>query len=133
MTISELSASDIITGCSVLISVLTVVLAFLKARTDGKTMAEALTLAINVLKVEDKMTPDGKFKAELVEKTEIAAKALQVGAEAKQKVQEELTKGQHEGDLKIGSIKGRPIYVGQVLGIGSSLAQALLRLRGLRK
>lgn len=104
--------------------------AFFKAKKAGKTTAEAITLAINTLKVEDKMA-DGTFKPELIQKVEAAAEVLQVSKEAKDKVQTVLREGR-EMDIKLGSINGKKIYLGDVTGIGSALAAALGRLRAIR-
>lgn len=112
------------------ITALTILLAFLKARRDGKTWMEALHVAINTLKVEDKMV-EGSFKTELVEKAEAVSQALQVSKDAKEKVQQVLKEGR-EQDIKIASIKGKPIYLGDVAGVGSSLAAALKKLRTIR-
>jgi hypothetical protein len=100
-----------------------------KSLKADKDIAEAVTLAVNVLKVEDKMLPNGKFSTELTAKVASAADALQVGAKAKQQVTDIINTG-HTADLKIASINGKPIYLGSVLGIGAGLAAALRRIRG---
>lgn len=99
-------------------------------RKAGKTLAEAVTLTINTMKVEDKMT-DGAFKSELIQKAEAAAEVLQVSKEVKNKVQTVLKEGR-EMDIKLGSINGKKIYLGDVAGIGSALAAALGRLRAIK-
>ena len=113
-----------------IITITSTIYYFLKARKAGKTMAEALHVAINTLKVEDKMEA-GAFKAELVDKVEAVSQALNVSNEAKQQVTKVLNSG-HELDIKLGSIKGKPIYLGDVTGIGSALAAALQKIRGIR-
>lgn len=102
--------------------------AYLKARRDGKAISEAVTLAINVLKVEEKMT-NGAFKQELIEKADVAAEVLQTGERARDEVMQALQMGREVPDLKIGSIKGKPIYLGQIAGVGAALAAALRKLR----
>lgn len=129
----EFNVDTAISTVSVIITVATIVMSVLKSKKEGKTLGEALTLLVNVLKVEDKMTPDGKFKQDLIDKTQVAAEALKVGQEAKDQVTKIISNGEHAGDIKVASIKGKPIYVGDIVGIGSSLAGALLKLRGLRK
>lgn len=109
---------------------LTIVLSVLKHRKLGKTWAESLAVAINTLKVEDKMI-NGAFQPELVDKVGKVAEVLQVSKEAKENVEKVLKEGK-ELDIKIGSIKGKPIYLGDVAGIGSSLAAALKRIRAIR-
>lgn len=114
-----------------LISGLTILLAFMKAKRDGKTWSEALHVAINTLKVEDKMI-DGAFKNELVQKVEAVSDALQVSAEAKAKVETILREGREVDDIKIASINGKKIYLGDITGIGSALAAAINRIRKIR-
>ncbi|GAB1353139.1 hypothetical protein MASR1M12_18730 [Erysipelotrichia bacterium] len=114
-----------------LISGLSILFSFLKAKKDGKTWAEALHVAVNTLKVEDKMV-NGAFKPELVEKVGAVSEALQVSAAAKQKVEQILKEGREVDDIKIASIKGKPIYLGDIAGIGSTLAAAINRIRKIR-
>jgi len=105
--------------------------AFLKARKDKRTLAESITLAINTLKVEGKMA-NGSFAPDLIAKAEAAAEVLQVGEAAKAEVVKALKEGEHVNDLKIGSIRGQPIYLGSALGIGSALAAALRKIKSIR-
>lgn len=114
-----------------LISAMSLIFSFIKAKRDGKTWAEALSVAVNTLKVEDKMV-DGSFKPELVEKVGAVSEALQVSAEAKKKVETILKEGREVDDLKIASINGKPIYLGDIAGIGSTLAAAINRIRKIR-
>jgi hypothetical protein len=114
-----------------LISALSLVFAFIKAKRDGKTWAEALHVAVNTLKVEDKMQ-DGAFKPELVEKVGAVSEALEVSNEAKEKVEKILKEGKEVDDIKIASINGKPIYLGDIAGIGSTLAAAINRIRKIR-
>jgi len=114
-----------------LISGLSILFSFLKAKRDGKTWAEALHIAVNTLKVEDKMQ-DGAFKPELIEKVAVVSEALQVSAEAKAKVETILKEGREVDDIKIASINGKPIYLGDIAGIGSTLAAAINRIRKIR-
>ena len=123
---------NIITALSLMGMVTSWLLAFLKAKKDKKTLAESVNLAFNTLKVEDKMNA-GTFSTALVKKAEAAAEVLQVGQEAKQAVTSALKDGQTiPNDLKIGSINGQPIYLGPILGVGSALAAALRKIRGIR-
>jgi uncharacterized membrane protein (DUF485 family) len=113
------------------ISALSIVFAFIKAKRDGKTWSEALHVAVNTLKVEDKMQ-NGAFKPELVEKVGAVSEALQVSKEAKEKVEQVLKEGREVDDIKIASINGKPIYLGNIAGIGSTLAAAINRIRKIR-
>jgi len=123
---------NIITVLSLAGMVISWFMAFLKAKKDKKTLAESVNLAFNTLKVEDKMNA-GIFSPALVKKAEAAAAVLQVGADAKQAVTSALKEGQTiPNDLKIGSINGQPIYLGSIMGVGSALAAALRKIRGIR-
>lgn len=115
-----------------LITILTVFLALIKAKRDGKTWMEALHVAVNTLKVEDKMI-DGEFKEELVSKAGKVSEALQVSKEAKEKVEQVLKEGREvKGGIKLASINGQPIYLADVAGVGSALSAALQRLRKIK-
>ena len=123
---------NIITALSLVGMIISWLMAFLKDKKDKKTLAESVTLAFNTLKVEDKMNA-GAFSTALVKKAEAAAEVLQVGQEAKNAVTSALRDGQTvPNDLKIGSINGQPIYLGSIMGVGSALAAALRKLRGIR-
>ena len=114
-----------------LITALTAVFSLVKAKKDGKTWIEALNVAVNTLKVEEKME-NGAFKPELVQKVSAVSEALQVSNEAKEKVERILKEGREVDDIKIASIKGKPIYLGDITGIGSALAAAIKRIRQIR-
>lgn len=114
-----------------LITALTAVFSLIKAKKDGKTWIEALNVAVNTLKVEEKME-NGAFKPELVQKVSAVSEALQVSNEAKEKVERILKEGREVDDIKIASIKGKPIYLCDIAGIGSALAAAIKRIRQIR-
>lgn len=114
-----------------LITLLTMVFAVIKARKDGKTWSEALHIAVNTMKVEDKMD-SGTFKPELVQKVGVVSEALQASTEAKEKVEKILREGREVDDIKIASINGKKIYLGDLTGIGSALAAAINRIRKIR-
>ena len=99
-----------------LISILTIVVAVIKARRAGKTWDETLTVVINSLKVEEKMH-NGSFKPDMIDKAAVVAQAIGVSQEAAKKAQEAL-KGK-EQDIKIGSINGKPIYLGNAIQVGA--------------
>lgn len=114
-----------------IITALTAIFSVIKAKRDGKTWIEALNVAVNTLKVEEKME-NGAFKPELVQKVSAVSEALQVSNEAKEKVERILKEGREVDDIKIASIKGKPIYLGDIAGIGSALAAAIKRIRQIR-
>lgn len=107
------------------------IFAAIKARKDGKTWSESLHIAVNTMKVEDKMD-SGAFKPELVQKVGVVSEALQASAEAKEKVEKILREGREVDDIKIASINGKKIYLGDLTGIGSALAAAINRIRKIR-
>jgi hypothetical protein len=127
----NITLDQIITVISVVAFLASLAANFLQARKAGKTVAEALTLMINTLKVESKMLPDGTLDPALIAKAEKAAEVLQVGQQAKVEVTKAL-QGQHVNDLKVASINGKPIYLGQIAGVGGALAAALRKVKGIR-
>lgn len=111
-----------------LVSLVTLIISVIKLRKSGKTWEETFAILVNTLKDEKKMV-EGGFSKDAVAKAQEVAKILGAGQEAEKKVQEILTKGK-EQDIKIGSINGKPIYLGKALGIGSALAAIV---KGFRK
>jgi hypothetical protein len=94
-----------------------------------------LVLIANTLKDEDKMV-DGKFAAATAAKVEKVAAVMGAGTnavvEVKQAVAQNSTNpADHKGDIKIASINGKPIYLGETAAIGTKLSAALGVLRGL--
>lgn len=125
------TASNVAAALPWIITGLSFVYAFWRHKKDGKTTMEALTLAVNTLKVEDKMV-EGGFKPELIRKVDAAAEALQVSKEAKAKVEAVLKEGREVNDIKIASINGKKIYLGDLTGVGSVLAATLGRIRSIK-
>ena len=113
------------------LTALTFTFSFIKAKRDNKTWSEAFHVAVNTLKVEDKMQ-GGAFKPELIKKVDAVSEALHVSEDAKKKVQRILKEGKEVNDLKIASINGKKIYLGDIAGIGSTLAAAIQRIRKIR-
>lgn len=110
------------------ISLITIVISAIKLRRSGKSWEETFTIIVNTLKDEQKMV-DGGFSADTIQKAKDVANVIGAGSEAQKKVEEVLTQGK-EQDVKIGSINGKPIYLGNALGIGSALAGII---KGFRK
>jgi hypothetical protein len=111
-----------------IVTLATIVINMIKNRRAGKTWEESFTILINTLKDEAKMK-DGGFSKDAVDKANAVAKVIGAGKDAQDKVEAALTEGK-EQDIKIGSINGKPIYLGNALGIGSALAGIL---KGFRK
>jgi len=111
-----------------IVTLATIIINMIKNRRAGKTWEESFTILINTLKDEAKMK-DGGFSKDAVDKAKAVAQVIGAGKDAQDKVEAALTQGK-EQDIKIGSINGKPIYLGNALGIGSALASIL---KGFRK
>lgn len=102
-----------------------------KARIDGKiTTREAIMLVINTLKDEAKMT-DNAFHDATLQKIDKVAQAASTGASAVAEVKQVIGDVNRQNGIKVGSLNGKPVYLDQVVGIGSSLFQKLSILRGI--
>ena len=89
-----------------------------KLRKQGKTTLEALQLALNVLKDETKMI-DGKFSENTVKKLEEVAETIDTSKKAVTQVKQAMQGA--EIDVKLGTYKGKPIYLSEALGIGAAI------------
>lgn len=101
--------------------------------------SEAMILLVNTLKDETKMESDGKaFSQATVTKIDQVAQATKAGATAISEAKAVITTVNtrdittaNPGDLKIGSYKGKPVFLSDATAIGSKLAAALGVLRGI--
>ena len=98
------------------LTILTAAISFYLSRKAGKSNAEALIVAINTLKDEAKME-DGKFSPETIKKAEQFATTIGADDKAIEQVRQAL-QGK-EFDVKLGSYKGKPIYLSKTLGVAS--------------
>ena len=89
-----------------------------KLRKQGKTTLEALQLAFNVLKDEAKMV-DGKFSKDTVKKLEEVAETIDTSKKAVTQVKQAMQGA--EIDIKLGSYRGKPIFLSEALGIGAAI------------
>ena len=89
-----------------------------KLRKQGKTTLEALQLAFNELKDETKMV-EGKFSQEAVKKLEEVAERIDTSKQAVTQVKQAMQGA--EIDVKLGTYKGKPIYLSEALGIGAAI------------
>ena len=89
-----------------------------KLRKQGKTTLEALQLAFNVLKDEAKMV-DGRFSENTVKKLEEVAETIDTSKQAVTQVKQAMQGA--EIDVKLGTYKGKPIYLSEALGIGAAI------------
>ena len=92
---------------------------FLKEQKKGKNVSDALMIAINTLKDESKMDKDGhEFKiVETMEKAEQVAEVMESKGSGLQKFEETLEIINTRKGIKIGSHKGKPIYLEDAIGI----------------
>lgn len=102
-----------------LITILTILVSLYRARKAGQTMAQALIIAVNTLKDEDKMTATGQFTPETIKKAQDFATSVGADDAAIEKVKVALQG--REIDLKVGTYKGKPIYLSEALGIAGLL------------
>lgn len=91
---------------------------------------EAIVLLLNVLKDEEKLTPQGQFKAATIAKIDQVAEIAKVGGTAVDEVKRTIA-DVNRGGLKVGSHKGKPVYLEDVSRVGSQLGAALSLLRGI--
>ena len=113
-----------ITYLGYVVAVLTAILHFYKARKAGATAAEATLLIVNTLKDESKLT-GGAFSQDTLKKVEDVASAVGANTQAVEQAKEAL-KGR-ELDAKIGSYRGKPIYLSDALKVGG-VAQGIKNL-----
>lgn len=105
----------VVTYAGYLVAVLTAMISLYKSHRAGKTFAEAMTVLVNTLKDENKMV-DGKFSSATLEKAEVFATTIGANDVAVEQVKSAL-KGK-ELDIKLGSLKGKPVYLSDALQIG---------------
>ena len=98
------------------VAALTALISIYKAYKQGKNAGEIITILVNTLKDESKMT-GGKFSPEAVKKAEEVA--ITIGANNKAVEEAKKALGGAEIDVKIGSYKGKPIYLSEAIGAGA--------------
>lgn len=128
--------------------ILGIVAGFLKALANQKLTADqALLLIANALQDEKKMT-NGQFTTATITKIDTVAQAsgadpavVDIAKQTITKINQAVTQAQPvtptapalstagANDIKIGSMNGRPIYLGQVVGI-SAQAKAVMEVFG---
>lgn len=113
--LSQLNPEVIATWLGYIIAFLSFVWHFFQSRKAGKNAAQSLLIAINTLKDENKLA-NGRFTHATIEKAEKVAEAIGANDVAFEQVKTAL-KGQ-EVDVKLGSYKGKPIYLSDALGAG---------------
>lgn len=110
-----MDADTIITYAGYLVAVLTAAISLYKSHKAGKTFAEAITVLVNTLKDEGKMV-EGQFSHATIEKAKVFATTIGANDAAVEQVKSAL-QGK-ELDIKLGSLKGKPVYLSDALSIG---------------
>ena len=111
----NINFDTVVTYAGYLVAVMTALISLYKSHRAGKTFAEAMTVLVNTLKDENKMV-DGKFSSATLEKAEVFATTIGANDAAVEQVKGAL-KGK-ELDIKLGSLKGKPVYLSDALQIG---------------
>ena len=110
-----MDADTIVQYLGYVVAALSVIISLYKSHKAGKTLAQSLVVLANTLKDENKMT-GGKFSPETLQKAEEFATTIGANDAAVEQVKSAL-KGR-EIDVKIGSWKGKPIYISDAIGLG---------------
>ena len=97
------------------VAALTAAISLYKSHKAGQTLAQSLIVLANTLKDESKMV-GGQFTLKTVEKAEEVAREIGANDVAVEQVKQAL-KGK-ELDMKLGSWKGKPVYLSDALQIG---------------
>lgn len=97
------------------VAALTAAISLYKSHKAGQTLAQSLIVLANTLKDESKMV-GGQFTLKTVEKAEEVAREIGANDVAVEQVKQAL-RGK-ELDLKLGSWKGKPVYLSDALQIG---------------
>jgi len=93
-----------------------------ESRKAGKDWGDTLADVLTFLKNREVMTASG-YAPELVDQITEFSVAVESSAASKAKVEEVLHAPATTGTgLKVGSLNGKPIYLENVLGVGSALA-----------
>lgn len=112
----------------------TVLLALVQLVRERMKAKEAILLIMNALKDEAKLEGDNQFSEKTIEKIDKVAEYMNAGKEAVEHVKEVVNDVNRKKGIKIGSIKGKPIYledVAQAAPIGGALANSLKVIRGI--
>ena len=100
----------------IILFIVGIVVLIIKNMLNGRKFKNALILAINAMKDESKIKDD-KFDFSLVKKVKEINK-LHVGdAKAAKEVEKLIESMNNKDGMKVGSYKGKPIYVRDVAGV----------------
>lgn len=112
----NINFDTVVTYAGYLVAVLTAAISLYRSHKAGQTLAQSLVIMANTLKDEAKM-PDGMFSTATIQKAKEVATTIGANDVAVEEVKKAL-QGK-ELDVKIGSLKGKPIYLSDAIGIGS--------------
>lgn len=110
-----------------LVLALTMFMTVVSARREGKSWSDAFAACLEIAKDKQKLEASG-YKPEMIDSITETSVAIEDSVNAKAKA-EEVLHSESQG-IKVGSINGKPIYLGNVLGVGSALAGIFGALRG---
>lgn len=112
----NINFDTVVTYAGYLVAVLTALISLYRSHKAGQTLAQSLVVMANTLKDETKMS-DGMFSTATIQKAKEVATTIGANDVAVEEVKKAL-QGK-ELDVKIGSLKGKPIYLSDAIGIGS--------------
>ena len=110
-----LTADKIVQYLGYVVAAMSVIVSLYKSHKAGKTLAQSLIVLANTLKDESKMV-GGKFAPETIQKAEEFATTIGANDVAVEQGKQAL-KGR-EIDVKLGSWKGKPVYLSDAISLG---------------
>ncbi len=121
---NRMDIDTIVNYLGYVVAALTAAISLYKSHKAGQTLAQSLIVLANTLKDESKMV-GGQFTLKTVEKAEEVAREIGANDVAVEQVKQAL-RGK-ELDLKLGSWKGKPVYLSDALKLGG-IAEGLRKL-----
>lgn len=114
--------------------IVSLIVAAMQAVRERMKASDAILLMLNTLKDESKMGKEHQTSEELTKKLEAVAKVTDVTKDTLAHVKSVIKDTNRRKGIKIGSYKGKPIYLrdaAQLTPIGGALSNALGVLRGI--
>ena len=113
---------QVIQWAGYVVAALTALISLYKSHKAGKTLAETAMILINTLKDESKMV-GGQFTTATVDKAKAVAEKISADSVAVETAKNALIG--KETDIKLGSYKGKPIYLSRILSLGAGVKNIL--------
>lgn len=110
-----MDADTIVQYLGYVVAALSVVISLYKSHKAGQTLAQSLVVMANTLKDENKMV-GGQFTTATIKKAQEVATTIGANDVAVEQVKQAL-KGR-EIDVKLGSWKGKPVYLSDAISLG---------------